>query len=159
MNIETERKYTVENTRYKEMAFKSTYIKQGYIAETEKSTVRIRIRNKKGYLTIKGRGNDSGMSRPEWEKEIPLKEAEELFTFCRRGIIEKKRYEINFEGHIFEVDEFYGENKGLTIAEVELSNENEEVKLPGWIKKEVTGDKRYYNLSLSKNPYIYWKKE
>ena len=131
-------------------------IVQGYICSARGRTVRVRIRDNKGYLTIKGASNDSGTSRYEWEKEISLQEAEELMKLCEPGVIDKIRYLVKSGEHIFEVDEFYGENEGLTVAEVELNSEDELFKKPHFIEKEVTGDIRYYNSFLMKNPYTRW---
>ena len=121
--------------------------------------VRVRVKGKKGYITIKGEADASGVSRFEWEKEIPLEEAEALLKLAEPGIIDKTRYLIkNTDGrHTWEVDVFHGENEGLVMAEVELSDENDPFDKPEWLGKEVTGDKRYYNSYLSKNPYKTWK--
>ena len=157
MAQEIERKFLVANDSFKKMAFAASRIKQGYIYSKNGRTVRVRVRGEKGYLTIKGPSNQAGTSRYEWEKEIPLSEAEELMHLCVDGFIDKTRYLVNFEGHPFEVDEFYGENAGLVLAEVELSMEQEQVDLPDFIGKEVTGDPRFYNSSLMKYPFSQWK--
>ena len=109
-----------------------------------------------GFLTIKGASNESGTSRYEWEKEIPLCEARELLKLCEPGIIDKTRYLVRSGQHTFEVDEFYGENEGLTVAEVELSSEDEPFVKPAFIGREVTGDIRYYNSQLMKHPFTTW---
>ena len=109
------------------------------------------------FLTIKGKGNENGTTRFEWEKEISLSEAEALLQLCESGIIDKIRYEIPLGKHTFEVDIFSGENQGLIIAEVELTFENEFFEQPNWLGKEVTGDKKYYNSHLSENPFCTWK--
>jgi len=155
MATEIERKFLVKGP-YKDLACKHLYIKQGYISSQPGRSVRIRIKGDKGYLTIKGKTNESGTSRFEWEKEIPLDEAKELFRLCEPGIIEKIRHEIEVGNHLFEVDEFFGDNLGLTVAEIELSNEKENFIKPEWIGEEVTGDPRYYNMSLIKKPFNKW---
>ena len=126
------------------------------ISSARGRTVRVRIRDDKGYLTIKGASSASGTSRYEWEKELPLSEAEELMKLCEPGIIDKTRYLVRSGKHIFEVDEFYGENEGLIVAEVELESEDEVFVKPGFIGEEVTGDIRYYNSQLMKKPYKTW---
>jgi len=156
MNQEIERKFLVTG-EYKSQAARSFRIVQGYLSSVTGRTVRIRIKGDKGYITIKGKSNESGLSRYEWEKEIPLNEAEELFQLCEPGAIDKTRYEIPVGKHIFEVDEFYGDNSGLTIAEIELVSEDESYLKPEWLGNEVTGDRRYYNSSLTKNPFKDWR--
>ena len=150
MGQEIERKFLVKDDSYKLEAYAHSHIVQGYICSARGRTVRVRIRDNKGYLTIKGASNDSGTSRYEWEKEISLQEAEELMKLCEPGVIDKIRYLVKSGEHIFEVDEFYGENEGLTVAEVELNSEDELFKKPHFIEKEVTGDIRYYNSFLMK---------
>lgn len=118
----------------------TTHIVQGYLNSAPERTVRVRIRDDKGYLTIKGLSDGKGMSRFEWEKEISLPEAEELMRLCEPGIIDKNRHIIEYGGHVFEVDEFFGENAGLIIAEIELSSEDETFGKPQWLGQEVTGD-------------------
>ena len=129
---------------------------QGYISRARGRTVRVRIRSGKGYLTIKGASDASGLSRYEWEKEIPLNEAEDLMKLCEPGVIDKTRYLVRSGRHTFEVDEFYGENEGLVVAEVELASEDEAFEKPDFIGQEVTGDIRYYNSQLRKRPYTTW---
>ena len=155
MAKETERKFLVTGP-YKSLAFNQLYIKQGYISSQPERSVRIRTKGDKGYITIKGESNASGISRFEWEKEIPVEEAEDLFQLCEPGIIEKIRYEIKVGRHIFEVDEFFGDNQGLTVAEIELNSETEAFIRPEWIGREVTGDTRYYNSNLLKSPFNKW---
>ena len=121
-------------------------------------TVRVRTRGNQGFLTIKGRSNHAGISRYEWEKEIPVEEAKELLNLCEPGIIDKTRYYIDFGRHTFEVDEFHGDNEGLTMAEIELTSEDEAFETPSWLGEEVTGDRRYYNSYLAKMPFTTWKK-
>lgn len=203
MHIETERKFLVKDSSFKQLAVKAYRIKQGYIAHDGGNTVRVRIRDNQGFLTIKG-PSMNGISRFEWEREIPLQEAEELFLLCRGGAIDKTRYIVP-EGSVspetlrfasslppfpasspcenlspagpsllspraakvsgapcpteryFEVDEFYGENEGLVMAEIELENPEEPFDRPAWLGEEVTGDKRYYNSHLLCNPYRLWR--
>ncbi|MBC7556995.1 MAG: CYTH domain-containing protein [Chryseobacterium sp.] len=155
--IEIERKFLVKSNDFKTRAFAQNRIAQGYLNSTPERTVRVRIKAEKGFLTIKGRGNENGMSRFEWEKEIPVKEAQQLLNLCETGKIEKTRYEIKVSTHVFEVDEFFGENEGLIIAEIELSSETESFEKPDWLGAEVTNDERYYNAYLSRNPFNKWK--
>lgn len=119
--------------------------------------MRVRIRDEKGYLTIKGPSNESGLGRYEWEKEIPLAEARELMDLCEPGAIDKTRWLVKSGKHTFEVDEFHAENDGLVVAEVELSHEDETYERPPFLGQEVTGDVRYYNSFLTKWPYTTWK--
>ena len=156
MAQEIERKFLVKDDSYKVLAYHYSRISQGYICSLRGRTVRVRIRDGKGYLTIKGPSDSSGLGRYEWEKEIPLQEAQELMTLCEPGLIDKTRYLVRSGGHIFEVDEFYGENEGLTIAEVELSSADEAYEKPAFIGEEVTGDVKYYNSFLMKNPFCKW---
>lgn len=156
--FEIERKFLVKDGRYKELAFASSRIRQGYICSGHGRTVRVRIRDTHGYLTIKGPSTNGGLSRYEFEKEITLDEAEHLMALCEPGLIDKTRYLVKSGAHTFEVDEFYGENEGLVIAEVELGSEEEPYEKPDFIGEEVTGDKRYYNSHLRVNPYSLWKR-
>jgi len=155
MPQEIERKFLVKDG-YKQFAFTHTRITQGYLSSVPERIVRIRINGDKGYITIKGILNFSGMSRYEFEKEIPLNEARELLALCEPGIIDKTRYLVQVGKFTFEVDEFYGENEGLVIAEIELSSEEEMFEIPLWLGKEVTGDSCYYNSKLAKNPFSKW---
>ena len=155
--IEIERKFLVTSDAYKTEAYKHSRIVQGFLNTHKERTVRVRIQGDKGFLTIKGASSADGLSRFEWERELSVTECEALLKLCEKGIIEKIRYEINFGNHIFEVDEFFGDNKGLVIAEIELSNEMETFEKPSWLGNEVTGDIRYYNSQLSKQPYIAWQ--
>ena len=155
MAQEIERKFLVTKA-FKAQAYAQSRIKQGYISSMPQRTVRVRIRDNKGYLTIKGASNTEGTSRYEWEKELSLVEAEELMKLCEPGIIDKTRYLVRSGAHVFEVDEFYGENAGLVMAEVELASENEAFVKPDFIGEEVTGDVRYYNSQLMKNPFTSW---
>ncbi len=157
MAKETERKFLVKNDSFKQQAVKALRITQGYISSVPERTVRVRIKGEKGFITIKGIGNESGASRFEWEKEIPVEDVKELLKICEPGVIDKTRYIVPVGNHTFEVDEFYGDNKGLVVAEVELKEENEEFEKPDWLGEEVTGDVKYFNSMLMKNPYKNWK--
>lgn len=156
MAQEIERKFLVCG-EFKSQAYAHSHIIQGYICSGKGRTVRIRIRDEKGYLTIKGATNASGTSRYEWEKEIPVDEARDLMNLCEPGAIDKTRYLVKSGKHTFEVDEFYGENQGLIMAEVELSSEEEHFEKPLFIGQEVTGDARYYNSKLMKQPFTTWQ--
>lgn len=156
MAIEIERKFLVKSNEFKDLASKVTCIKQAYLSLNPSHSVRIRTKGEKAFITIKGKSNQSGTSRFEWEKEIDLVDAEALLCLCEPGSINKKRYEVPNGQFTFEVDEFYGENEGLVIAEIELKNENDTFELPTWIGKEVTGDTRYYNSALIKQPFTKW---
>ena len=197
MHIETERKFLVKDLSFKDLAVTSYEIRQGYIAHDGGNTVRVRIRDKQGFLTIKGPSVD-GISRHEWEREIPLEDAQELFLLCRGGSIAKTRYlvpeggipsetcgrpwphewegpaaegggrdeakrrvseGIPSSGKYFEVDVFYGDNEGLVMAEIELASPDEAFERPAWLGREVTGDRRFYNSHLLKNPYKLWREE
>ena len=156
-NVETERKFLVLDSSYKAQAVKVFQIKQGYISHDGGNTVRVRIRDRQGFLTIKGPSLD-GISRFEWEKEIPLEDAEALCALCRGGFIDKTRHIIPIaSGRYFEVDEFHGDNDGLVMAEIELEKPDEPFDRPAWLGEEVTGDRRYYNSHLLLSPYKSWK--
>jgi len=155
--LEIERKFLVKSGDFKKEAFSSSRIKQGYICSTSGRTVRVRIRDEKGYLTIKGPSDAKGLSRYEFEKEITLDEAEHLMLLCEPGMIDKTRYLVKSGKHTFEVDEFYGDNEGLVMAEVELEYEDEPYEKPHFIGREVTGDKRFYNSNLQKEPFTVWR--
>ena len=157
--LEIERKFLVKGTDFKQQARSSSRIKQGYICSGHGRTVRVRLRDDKGFLTIKGPSVDGGLTRYEFEKEITIDEVLSLFRLCEPGIIDKTRYLVDSGDHTFEVDEFYGDNEGLVMAEVELSAPDEPFKKPDFIGKEVTGDRRYYNSHLRLNPYKQWKDE
>lgn len=154
MALEIERKFLVAGD-YKSQATSSEHIAQGYLSSDGGCTVRVRVRGERGFLTIKGPSLD-GISRSEWEYEVPAKDVLQMLPLCRGGVIDKCRYLVPFEGHIFEVDEFYGDNEGLTIAEVELSSIDEQFVRPEWLGEEVTGDRRYYNSHLVRNPFCKW---
>jgi adenylate cyclase len=154
--IEIERKFLVSSDAFKNDALRKNHIAQGYLNSAPERTVRVRIKGDTGYLTIKGKSNETGLSRFEWEKEIPLADAKALLLLCEKGIIEKNRYEVPVGKHLFEVDEFFGENEGLLLAEVELQSESEFFEKPHWLGEEVTQDQRYYNSYLSKKPFTSW---
>jgi adenylate cyclase len=154
--IEIERKFLILTDVFKQEAFSVKKIKQGYLSSVPERTVRVRTKGDTAFLTIKGITNDSGLSRFEWEKEIPIIEAEQLLLLCEKGIISKTRYEIKVGNHIYEVDEFYDDNEGLLMAEIELSSEDEQFLKPEWLGAEVTNDKRYYNSYLSNHPFKFW---
>ncbi len=157
MALEIERKFLVLDDSYKHEAFSSSHIRQGYINSERGRTVRIRIKDDCAYLTIKGPSLDGGLSRYEFEQEIPFADAQKLLTLCEPGLIDKTRWLVKSGVHTFEVDEFHGDNEGLVIAEVELRNVSEVPIIPHFIGKEVTGDHRYYNSQLRRCPYRSWK--
>ncbi len=156
MAQEIERKFLVKGD-FKSEVFKSTRITQGYLSSVPERTVRVRVKGDKGFITIKGIGNESGASRYEWEKEIPVDEVRDLLKICEPGVIDKTRYLVKNGDYVFEVDEFYGDNDGLTVAEIELPTEDAAFNKPSWLGEEVTGDVRFYNSMLMKNPYKNWK--
>ena len=156
MGLEIERKFLVAGD-FKPFANKATRIIQGYLSSVPERTVRVRIKDDKGFLTVKGTSSKSGTTRFEWEKEIPVGEAQELIAICESGVIDKTRYIVEAGRHIYEIDEFHGDNQGLIVAEIELASEDETFAKPQWLGKEVTGDTRYYNSMLMKNPYRNWK--
>ncbi|RLD39428.1 MAG: adenylate cyclase [Bacteroidetes bacterium] len=156
MAQEIERKFLVKGN-YKPSVAKETRITQGYLSSVPERTVRVRIKGEKGFLTIKGIGNASGASRFEWEKEITVGDAKSLLELCEPGIIDKTRFIVpEKSGLVYEVDEFYGENDGLTVAEIELPTEDHPFTKPKWLGEEVTGDVRYFNSMLMKNPFKNW---
>ena len=157
--MEIERKFLVKGSDFKQQARSISHIQQGYLCSGKGKTIRVRSRDDKAYLTIKGPSLDGGLSRYEFEKEITLDEAKHLFQLCEPGIIDKRRYLVDYEGHTFEVDEFFGDNEGLVMAEIELNAPDESFKKPDFIGTEVTGDRRYYNAHLRQNPYKLWKDE
>ncbi len=157
--LEIERKFLVRNDDYKRQAFSSSRISQGYICSGHGRTVRVRIRDDRGYLTIKGPSDEAGLRRYEFEKEITLDEAHQLMQLCEPGAIDKTRYLVKNGAHTFEVDEFYGDNTGLVIAEVELQSEDEPFEKPAFIGREVTGDRRFYNAHLTKYPFCAWSEQ
>lgn len=155
MGKEIERKYLVKGTEWKKLA-KGTSYRQGYLSTVKERTVRVRTIDDKGYLTIKG--ITVGATRVEYEYEIPAVEADDMLSnLCEKPLIEKNRYKINFSGLVWEVDEFFGDNDGLIVAEVELTSEDQKIDLPAWVGEEVTSDVRYFNSNLTKNPFKNWK--
>ena len=156
MAQEIERKFLIKNNAYKAKSINKTKITQGFLSTVPERTVRIRIKGNKGFLTVKGIGNKSGTSRYEFEKEISVDDAQDLMAICEPGVIDKTRYNVKSGDHTFEIDEFYGDNDGLIVAEVELSSEDEVFEKPEWLGVEVTGEVKYYNSMLMKNPYNKW---
>jgi len=155
-HLEIERKFLVNSDAFKQQATSQTRIVQGFLNTDPERTVRVRIRGEKGFLTVKGASNESGTTRFEWEIEISWAEATNLIDLCESGILEKIRFEVPLGKHMFEVDEFLGENKGLILAEVELKHEDERFERPDWLGQEVTGQVQYYNSQLSIKPYKEW---
>lgn len=155
--IEIERKFLVTSDTFKSTASSKHLIAQGYLSSHPERTVRVRIKGESGFLTIKGKGNETGMTRFEWETEISLMEAKPLLLLCEKGVIHKTRYEVQAGKHTFEVDVFEGDNEGLVVAEIELRSEDESFEKPDWLGKEITNDKRYYNAYLSQHPFKDWK--
>jgi len=153
---EIERKFLVNSLYFIAEATQSQKIAQGYLNSDPERTVRIRIKDDKGFITIKGKGDATGTTRFEWEKEIALHEAEALLNLCEKGVIDKTRYLIPKGKHTFEVDIFDGENKGLVMAEIELSDANDVFEKPSWLAEEVTNDEKYYNAYLSRKPFTTW---
>ena len=153
---EIERKFLVLNDSFKKDAFKKEKIIQGFLSSVPERTVRVRLTDLKGFLTVKGLGNATGTTRFEWEKEISDMEAQALLKLCEPGVIEKTRYYVKESNHLFEIDQFELENEGLVVAEIELQSEDESFVKPVWLGQEVTGDVKYYNASLIKNPYRQW---
>lgn len=157
MALEIERKFLVNSEDYKKASYKNYEIIQGFISTSKNAVVRIRIADAKAFITIKGCSNSSGTTRYEWEKEIELKEGQDLLALSSTSLVKKTRHLVKIKNHIFEVDEFKGDNKGLVIAEIELKSENEIFTKPQWLGEEVTGNGAYYNVLLSQNPYKNWK--
>ena len=154
--IEIERKFLVKSSDYKKGAHQKTKIVQGYLTKDPHRTVRVRIRENQGFLTIKGISSEDGLSRFEWEKEIPLTEGKQLLSLCEEKPVEKYRYLVKKGSRFFEVDVFLGENEGLVVAEIELEAEDSPFEKPNWLGREVTGEVAYYNSFLSKNPFRNW---
>ena len=157
MAVEIERKFLVKNDSFKKACFAKKTIKQGYLNSNKNRTVRIRIMDDKAFMTVKGKSNATGTSRFEWEKEIDILDAEELLLLCEPTSIEKTRFYVKSEQHIFEIDVFFGDNLGLIVAEIELKDEAETFQKPLWIGEEVTGNEKYYNSKLSKVPFKDWE--
>ena len=154
--VEIERKFLVLSNDFMQEAFAKKRIVQAYLNSNPERSVRVRIKEGKGFLAIKGIGNATGTTRLEWEREIPLQDAEKLLTICERGIIDKVRHEVKVGSHMYEVDVFAGENEGLIMAEIELQSEEEAFEKPNWLGKEVTNDERFYNAYLSVKPFKSW---
>lgn len=155
--LEIERKFLVVSGAFKKEAFKKEKISQAYLNKDPERSVRVRTKADKAFLSIKGKSNKSGTTRFEWEKEIPIQDAEALLELCIPETVKKIRHHIKVGKHIFEVDEFLGKNQGLILAEIELSEENEDFIKPKWVGKEVTGQVEYYNAFLSEHPFSQWK--
>ncbi len=155
--IEIERKFLVKSNNFKSNILSKTHIVQGFLNTDPERTVRVRIRGNSGTLTIKGESSNDGLSRFEWETEVSKNDAEALLKLCEKGVIEKTRFEVAMGKHVYEIDEFSGDNLGLTIAEIELNETSESFLKPDWLGEEVTGIIKYYNSQLSKNPYKNWK--
>ena len=156
MGKEIERKYLVKNQDWKSLA-DGVYYKQGYLSTVKERTVRVRTIGEKGYLTIKG--VTVGVTRSEFEYEIPAEEADQMLdNLCEKPIIDKYRAKVEYKGLTWEIDEFHGENEGLVVAEVELKSEDQVIELPEWIGEEVSGDPRYFNSNLIKHPFSQWEK-
>ena len=154
MGTEIERKFLVTENSWRSLAAGTRY-RQGYLNSAKERTVRVRTIDDKGFLTIKG--ITTGATRAEYEYEIPVADADALLDdLCEKPLIEKNRYKIDFEGFVWEVDEFFGENEGLIVAEVELESEDQAFETPEWIGEEVTGDPKYFNSNLINNPYLKW---
>jgi CYTH domain-containing protein len=156
--IEIEGKFLVVSDVFKTEAIRKSHIIQGFLNSDKERTVRVRLKDDEGFLTVKGLSDDGGLSRFEWETKINKSEAEALLKLCEKGVIDKMRYEIPVGNHVFEVDEFFGDNEGLIIAEIELNDVNETFQKPNWLGEEVTGNIRYYNSQLSKQPFNTWNK-
>lgn len=154
--IEIERKFLVKSSEYKTLAFKVEVFTQAYISKNPARSVRIRIVKNEGFLTIKGISKNNGTTRFEWEKKLPIDEALELMKLCEDEVILKNRYFIKHDELVIEVDEFLKKNQGLVIAEIELKSVDQKLRLPSWIGKEITGENKYYNLSLIDSPFISW---
>ncbi|MEQ8221118.1 MAG: CYTH domain-containing protein [Candidatus Eremiobacterota bacterium] len=154
MGKEIEKKFLIKNDEWREGA-KGTKYRQGYLSTVKERTVRVRTIDDRGFLTIKG--VNVGAVRAEYEYEIPAKDADEMLTdLCEKPLIEKNRYKISYKNLVWEIDEFFGDNNGLIVAEVELTDEHQSMDLPSWIGEEVTGDPKYFNSNLIKHPYSKW---
>ena len=154
--IEIERKFLVISDAYKSEAYSKTKLIQGFLNTHKERTVRVRIKGNSGFLTVKGESSKDGLTRFEWETQISAEDAKELLNLCEPGIIDKIRYEVKVKNHTFEIDEFFGYNEGLVMAEIELADKNEFFEKPSWLGEEVTGDLKYYNSQLSKRPFKSW---
>lgn len=156
MAEEIERKFLVKSNDFKAESFENTMIIQGFLSTAPERTVRVRIKDDKGFITVKGISNESGTSRYEWEKEISTEDAKDLLKISEPGVIEKTRFHVKSGNHIFEVDEFYGTNEGLVVAEIELDSEDQSFLKPAWLGEEVTGQIKYFNSMLMKTPFKSW---
>ena len=154
MNKEIERKFLVINAEWENLVNKKYAIKQAYLNSSEELTTRIRTKGEKAFITIKGK--TKGISRAEFEYKIPYEDALGLLKLCKNSIIEKTRYEVKIENHIWEIDVFEGDNLGLIVAEIELSSEEEHFKKPNWLGKEVSYEAKYFNACLSEKPFLEW---
>lgn len=154
MPQEIERKFLLANDTWKSLTTRRLEIKQGYLNADSRRTVRVRIQGNSGYLTIKS--ESVGISRQEFEYDIPYEDARSLLLLCEPPVIDKVRHEVNYEGHLWEIDVFAGANEGLTVAEIELSSEDEVFARPGWLGEEVSDDPRYFNSHLVACPYCDW---
>jgi len=155
MALEIERKFLISGD-FRPYVFRSVHIMQGYLSLAAERTVRVRIKGDKGFITVKSARSDNGLSRYEWEKEIPVEEARDLIRLCEAGIIDKTRHFVKADPYVYEIDEFHGENEGLVVAEIELPSEDSVFSKPEWLGKEVTDDERYYNSMLIIKPYTKW---
>lgn len=154
--VEIERKFLIKDKNFIEKAIQKSEISQGYLNSNTERTVRVRIKGTQGFITIKGKSNESGTTRFEWEKEIALAEAKQLLLLCEDFVISKTRYLVPQGNHTYEVDVFHGDNDGLIVAEIELTNENESFEKPNWLGEEVTNQKQYYNSYIANHPYKNW---
>ena len=154
MALEIERKFLLKDDSWTSQVARSHVLKQGYLASSPGPTVRIRTSDQRAFLTIKGK--TTGISRVEFEYEIPMEEALELLKLSANAPIEKTRHIVKADGHVWEIDVFEGANLGLGLAEVELQSEDEQIVLPAWIGMEVSDDPRYFNSYLSQNPFNEW---
>ena len=155
MAYEIERKFLVKG-EFKHLSSSSTYIVQGYLYSSPQKSVRIRIKGDKGFITVKSNVADTEITRNEWEYEIPASDAHEMLKLCSKNIVEKTRYIVNYKNMVLEIDEFYGDNEGLLLAEIELTYETQRFDKPDFLGEEVTTDTRYFNSELAKKPYKNW---
>jgi adenylate cyclase len=154
--MEIERKFLVLDDAYRAEAYRTYRIAQGYLCSAPERTVRVRLRDDEGFLTVKGPSDETGVSRYEFEQPVARADAEEMLRLCEPGIIDKERHLVRFGQHLWEVDRFHGDNEGLTVAEIELDRKDEPFERPAWLGREVTGEKRFYNAMLSKRPFNQW---
>ncbi len=159
MNIEIERKFIVKGDGWKSLAVGKSHIVQGYFETAPGRTVRVRMRDERAYLTIKGPAGEDGLSRYEFETEVTPEDGRELLALCRPGRIDKVRWLVPDGKHVIEVDEFLGDNEGLVMAEIELGSKDEAFERPDFLVREVTGDRRFYNNHLMRYPYALWGRQ